>query len=79
MTTDTPTITAIVTLMAALGTLVTTLVAAYITFRNGVKGDERGRKVEEIHNQINGNLEKTNALIAKASFAEGVKSETDKH
>ncbi len=35
-------------------------------------------KIQEVHGQINSRMDELLALAKKASFAEGVKSETDK-
>jgi hypothetical protein len=36
------------------------------------------RKIEEVHESTNGKMDTLLALVKKSSFAEGVKSETDK-
>lgn len=43
-----------------------------------VKADATTLKIEAVHAQLNGELAAQRALIEKSSFAEGVKSETDK-
>ncbi len=72
-------VTAIVTLLAAVGTFLTTLVGAYLSLRNGMKADANKEKLDVVHAQINGMQTARDELIAKSSKAEGVLEEKDRN
>jgi hypothetical protein len=66
-------------LLAAVGVLVSSLVSTIITLMTYIAGARRDEKLESIKVMVDGQSHALNAITAKSSFAEGVKSETDRH
>ncbi len=60
-----------VAVIASLPAFLAAIASIVASLRNGIK-------LDEVHLQLNGKLEKMIKMREKASFAEGVKSETDK-
>lgn len=65
-------------LIASAAPTILALASLISSLRNSGKADANSKKIEEVHGLVNSGMNKLLKTTEQKSFAEGVKSETDK-